>query len=56
MSTLEQQIAPIASLIAQLRELDRLREEVKKAELAREIAAGRAQKTMLIRRLAPSLR
>jgi hypothetical protein len=33
-----------ANLIAQLRELERLRERVRKAELAREIAAGRPQK------------
>jgi hypothetical protein len=34
MSTLEQRIAPIANLIAQLRELKELRERVRKAELA----------------------
>jgi hypothetical protein len=33
MSTLQQHIALIANLIAQLRELDRLREQVRKAEL-----------------------
>jgi hypothetical protein len=34
MSTLEQRIAPMANLIAQLRELNQLRERVRKAELA----------------------
>ena len=33
-----------AKLIAQLRELERLRERVRKAELAQGIAAGRPQK------------
>jgi hypothetical protein len=35
MSTLQQHIAPIANLIAQLRELEGLREQVEKAEQAR---------------------
>jgi hypothetical protein len=35
MTTLQQHIAPIANLIAQLRELEGLREQVKKAEQAR---------------------
>jgi hypothetical protein len=55
MSTLEQRIAPIADLIAQLRELSQLREQVRKAELAsRSRRVGRRKRT-LIRRLAPSL-
>ena len=33
MSTLQQHIALLANLIAQLRELDRLREQVREAEL-----------------------
>jgi hypothetical protein len=35
MSTLQQHIALIADLLAQLRELDRLREQVREAELRR---------------------
>jgi hypothetical protein len=55
MSTLEQHIAQIANLIAQLRELNQLRERVRKAELAgRSRRVGRRKRT-LIRRLAPSL-
>ena len=55
MSTLEQHIAQIANLIAQLRELNQLRERVRKAELAgRSRQVGRRKRT-LIRRLAPSL-
>jgi hypothetical protein len=55
MSTLEQRIALIADLIAQLRELSQLREQVRKAELAgRSRRVGYGKRT-LIRRLAPSL-
>jgi hypothetical protein len=55
MSTLEQHIAQIANLIAQLRQLNQLRERVRKAELAgRSRRVGRRKRT-LIRRLTPSL-
>jgi hypothetical protein len=40
MSTFEQRIALIVDLIAQLRELNQLREQVRKRGTGREIAAG----------------
>jgi hypothetical protein len=47
MSTLEQRIAPIADLIVQLRELSQLREQVRKAELAKKSRTlGRRQRTL----------
>jgi hypothetical protein len=55
MITLEQRIAPIANLIAQLRELNQLREQVRKAELARRSRRVGRRKRTPIRRLAPSL-
>jgi hypothetical protein len=55
MSIVEQRIAPIANLIAQLRELNQLRERVRKAELAARSRRIRRRKRTLIRRLAPSL-
>jgi hypothetical protein len=44
-----------ANLIAQLRELEGLRERVRKAELARRSRRVERRKRTLIRRLAPSL-
>jgi hypothetical protein len=55
MSTFEQRIALIVDLIAQLRELNQLREQVRKAELAGRSRRVRRRKRTLIRRLAPSL-
>jgi len=55
MSTFEQRIAPIVDLIAQLRELNQLREQVRKAELARRSRRVGGRKRKLIRRLASSL-
>jgi hypothetical protein len=54
MSTFEQRIALIVDLIAQLRELNQLREQVRNAELAGRSRRVRRRRT-LIRRLAPSL-
>jgi hypothetical protein len=56
MSTFEQRIAPIVDLIAQLRELNQLREQVRKAELAGRSRRVRRRKRTFIRRLAPSLK
>jgi hypothetical protein len=55
MSRFEQHVALIEDLIAQLRELNELREQVRKAELAGRLQRVRRRKRTLIRRLAPSL-
>jgi hypothetical protein len=56
MSTFEQRAAAIVDLIAQLRELNQLREQVKKAELAERSRRVGRRKRKLIRRLPPSPR
>jgi hypothetical protein len=55
MSRFEQHVALIEDLIAQLRELNELREQVRKAELAGRLQRVRRRKRTLIRRLAPLL-
>jgi hypothetical protein len=55
MSTFEQRIALIADLIAQLHELNQLREQVRKAELVGRSRRVGHRKRTLIRRRAPSL-
>ena len=55
MSRFEQHVALIVDLIARLRELNELREQVRKAELAGRLRRVGRRKRTVIRRLAPSL-
>ncbi len=56
MSSLQQRIAAVADLVAQLRELERLREQVRKAELARRSRQIDRRKRTRIGRLEPGSR